>query len=61
MTLLHSAGHRKSNVELSKGPHCRPSRPQPSFVVQYVDVQSNQDSAGVSKDWAREKNAKPIM
>lgn len=62
MTLLHWAGQRKSKVESSKeGEQSWPSRPQPSFAIQYVAVQPIKDSAGVRKDCAREKNASAMM
>ena len=61
MTPSHCAGHRKSKVELSNGPHASPSWPQPLFASQYVDVQPMKESAGVWNDCARAKKAKPIM
>lgn len=61
MTPSHCAGHRKSKVELSNGPHASPSWPQPLFASQYVDVQPMKESAGVWNDCARAKKAKPMM
>lgn len=61
ITLLHCAGHRKSNVELSKGPHVVPSCPHPLLASQYVDVQPMKESSGVRNDCARAKKAKPMI
>lgn len=60
-TELHCAGHRKSNVALSNGAQNWPSKPHPSFADQYVAVHPMNESAGVRKDCARAKNAKPMM
>ena len=61
MTLPHWAGQRKSKVESFKGAQSWPSRPQPSFAIQYVAVQPIKESAGVRKDCSRAKNANAIM
>ncbi len=60
-TLLHCAGHRKSNVASSNGMHAEPSSPHPSSAAQYVAVHPIKESAGVKNDWARVKKAKPII
>jgi len=61
VTLLHCAGHRKSNVKFVNGPQSSPLRPQPSLADQYVAVQPIDEDGGVRKDCAREKNANPMI